>query len=165
MGCTETVGAPQTGQRTAFAETELPHFLQYMINHLFRFLSGTACRALWALRGREKGSPPAGPAVPIIAAGSRGCNSLRKKSEKIKFPLDKSKGTRYNSQRSEKRIRGRSSSGRAPPCQGGGSEFEPRRPLQKAVDLKIRSFFCILALPAARPAADAPPDCRKKLEF
>ena len=25
--------------------------------------------------------------------------------------------------------RGRSSSGRAPPCQGGGSEFEPRRPL------------------------------------
>ena len=30
-------------------------------------------------------------------------------------------------------ICGRSSSGRAPPCQGGGSEFEPRRPLQ---------FFC-----------------------
>ena len=27
------------------------------------------------------------------------------------------------------RICGRSSSGRAPPCQGGGSEFEPRRPL------------------------------------
>ena len=26
---------------------------------------------------------------------------------------------------------GFSSSGRAPPCQGGGSEFEPRRPLQK----------------------------------
>ena len=29
------------------------------------------------------------------------------------------------------RICGRSSSGRAPPCQGGGSEFEPRRPLQQ----------------------------------
>ena len=29
------------------------------------------------------------------------------------------------------RICGRSSSGRAPPCQGGGSEFEPRSPLQK----------------------------------
>ena len=28
-------------------------------------------------------------------------------------------------------ICGRSSSGRAPPCQGGGSEFEPRRPLQQ----------------------------------
>ena len=28
-------------------------------------------------------------------------------------------------------ICGRSSSGRAPPCQGGGSEFEPRRPLQE----------------------------------
>ena len=27
-------------------------------------------------------------------------------------------------------IRGLSSSGRAPPCQGGGSEFEPRSPLQ-----------------------------------
>ena len=26
---------------------------------------------------------------------------------------------------------GFSSSGRAPPCQGGGSEFEPRNPLQK----------------------------------
>ena len=30
----------------------------------------------------------------------------------------------------EAAICGRSSSGRAPPCQGGGSEFEPRRPLQ-----------------------------------
>ena len=28
---------------------------------------------------------------------------------------------------------GRSSSGRAPPCQGGGSEFEPRRPLQTSL--------------------------------
>ena len=27
---------------------------------------------------------------------------------------------------------GFSSSGRAPPCQGGGSEFEPRNPLQKS---------------------------------
>ena len=31
----------------------------------------------------------------------------------------------------ENAICGRSSSGRAPPCQGGGSEFEPRRPLQQ----------------------------------
>ena len=31
---------------------------------------------------------------------------------------------------SAKPSRGFSSSGRAPPCQGGGSEFEPRRPLQ-----------------------------------
>ena len=30
-------------------------------------------------------------------------------------------------------ICGHSSSGRAPPCQGGGSEFEPRCPLQKAI--------------------------------
>ncbi len=33
--------------------------------------------------------------------------------------------------------RGCSSSGRAPPCQGGGSEFEPRHPLHK-----IRPHFC-----------------------
>ena len=31
---------------------------------------------------------------------------------------------------------GLSSSGRAPPCQGGGSEFEPRNPLQKKRTLK-----------------------------
>ena len=31
--------------------------------------------------------------------------------------------------RSEAPLCGRSSSGRAPPCQGGGSEFEPRKPL------------------------------------
>ena len=33
--------------------------------------------------------------------------------------------------RSEAPFCGFSSSGRAPPCQGGGSEFEPRNPLQK----------------------------------
>ena len=31
-------------------------------------------------------------------------------------------------------ICGCSSSGRAPPCQGGGSEFEPRHPLHKNKD-------------------------------
>ena len=36
--------------------------------------------------------------------------------------------------------RGFSSSGRAPPCQGGGSEFEPRHPLQKG-RLKILSVL------------------------
>ena len=35
---------------------------------------------------------------------------------------------------------GLSSSGRAPPCQGGGSEFEPRRPLQKTC-CKCNGFF------------------------
>ena len=35
---------------------------------------------------------------------------------------------------------GFSSSGRAPPCQGGGSEFEPRHPLQKG-RLKILSVL------------------------
>ena len=36
---------------------------------------------------------------------------------------------------------GRSSSGRAPPCQGGGSEFEPRRPLQKNSGDWLTSVF------------------------
>ena len=44
------------------------------------------------------------------------------------------------------RICGRSSSGRAPPCQGGGSEFEPRRPLQyEAIvdaEMQKRWLFC-----------------------
>ena len=36
---------------------------------------------------------------------------------------------------------GLSSSGRAPPCQGGGSEFEPRRPLQKPIAFAIGFFI------------------------
>ncbi len=39
---------------------------------------------------------------------------------------------------------GCSSSGRAPPCQGGGSEFEPRHPLQsdkKSVGKHAGAFF------------------------
>ena len=36
---------------------------------------------------------------------------------------------------------GFSSSGRAPPCQGGGSEFEPRNPLQRLLH-KRQPFFC-----------------------
>ena len=42
-------------------------------------------------------------------------------------------------------ICGLSSSGRAPPCQGGGSEFEPRSPLQKCfagVHLLQSSIWC-----------------------
>ena len=38
-------------------------------------------------------------------------------------------------------ICGCSSSGRAPPCQGGGSEFEPRHPLQKILVLRNEDFF------------------------
>ena len=38
-------------------------------------------------------------------------------------------------------ICGLSSSGRAPPCQGGGSEFEPRSPLQKERGLALQVLF------------------------
>ena len=40
-----------------------------------------------------------------------------------------------------KNICGFSSSGRAPPCQGGGSEFEPRNPLQKGSAQEGWSFL------------------------
>ncbi len=41
-----------------------------------------------------------------------------------------------------RQICGCSSSGRAPPCQGGGSEFEPRHPLQKITDtIRCLLFF------------------------
>ena len=47
------------------------------------------------------------------------------------------------------RICGRSSSGRAPPCQGGGSEFEPRRPLQHEAivdaEMQRRWLFCSIS--------------------
>ena len=36
---------------------------------------------------------------------------------------------------------GCSSSGRAPPCQGGGSEFEPRHPLQKDKERNSVPYF------------------------
>ena len=52
---------------------------------------------------------------------------LLTKYRKCKLALDKSEKRRYN----QSCVCGRSSSGRARPCQGRGSEFEPRRPLQK----------------------------------
>ena len=41
-------------------------------------------------------------------------------------------------------ICGRSSSGRAPPCQGGGSEFEPRRPLQTNSKEPVYAGFLLI---------------------
>ena len=60
--------------------------------------------------------------------------------------------------RSEAPLCGRSSSGRAPPCQGGGSEFEPRRPLQNSktsVPARKRQLrrFLFVRRRAARPGA------------
>ena len=40
-------------------------------------------------------------------------------------------------------ICGLSSSGRAPPCQGGGSEFEPRKPLHKRKDVNSLDVFSV----------------------
>ena len=51
-------------------------------------------------------------------------------------------------------ICGFSSSGRAPPCQGGGSEFEPRNPLQTNPLLPVKAregfFFLYLKIPTNR---------------
>ena len=44
----------------------------------------------------------------------------------------------------ETAICGRSSSGRAPPCQGGGSEFEPRRPLQTNSKEPVYTGFLLI---------------------
>ena len=44
----------------------------------------------------------------------------------------------------ETAICGRSSSGRAPPCQGGGSEFEPRRPLQTNSKEPVYAGFLLI---------------------
>ena len=44
--------------------------------------------------------------------------------------------------RPEAPICGCSSSGRAPPCQGGGSEFEPRHPLQQKAPSQRLGAFC-----------------------
>ncbi len=49
-------------------------------------------------------------------------------------------------------ICGCSSSGRAPPCQGGGSEFEPRQPLQKENACPFGQAFCF---PLSSPLAHA----------
>ncbi len=52
------------------------------------------------------------------------------------------------------KICGFSSSGRAPPCQGGGSEFEPRNPLQTNPLLPVKAregfFFLYLKIPTNR---------------
>jgi hypothetical protein len=69
--------------------------------------------------------------------------------------------TPVESKASQKR-RGCSSSGRAPPCQGGGSEFEPRRPLQKDKsdsDLSFFLFFAFSNYKIKRPAKGAESGC------
>ena len=59
--------------------------------------------------------------------------------ENFRFPLDKRSDSCYNpSCRCEC-----SSSGRAPPCQGGGSEFEPRHSLQNKNGLRKQSVFIL----------------------
>ena len=66
---------------------------------------------------------------------------------------------------------GRSSSGRAPPCQGGGSEFEPRRPLQyEAIvdaEMQKRWLFCcfplrLLPVKKEKPEKEVKPSVSEK---
>ena len=66
------------------------------------------------------------------------------KRKSRKCGVDKHAFMRYN----QPCVCGRSSSGRARPCQGRGSEFEPRRPLQKeAPSLRmVLLFACSAAL-------------------
>ena len=56
---------------------------------------------------------------------------------------------------------GRSSSGRARPCQGRGSEFEPRRPLHKKQDHPLGGLvFCgANGIRWLETGSNSPPDC------
>ena len=58
---------------------------------------------------------------------------------------------------SQNRICGCSSSGRAPPCQGGGSEFEPRQPLQRKGTELIGAFVLSEGIIAADGQESAVP--------
>ena len=79
--------------------------------------------------------------------------------KKCRLGVDNGPGLRYNNRRRREQhpgtphgVCGRSSSGRAPPCQGGGSEFEPRRPLQHEAivdaEMQRRWLFCVIGAPA-----------------
>ena len=73
--------------------------------------------------------------APKLKFFSRRAAQRAENLKKCEFVVDKCRSLRYNNQRRRETpaqthgMCGRSSSGRAPPCQGGGSEFEPRRPL------------------------------------
>ncbi len=74
-----------------------------------------------------------------------------------KCRVDKPPGMRYNLSC----VCGRSSSGRARPCQGRGSEFEPRRPLQKETP-SVRMVFSFWNV-AGRPELAAS-TCAKRVK-
>ena len=58
---------------------------------------------------------------------------------------------------------GRSSSGRAPPCQGGGSGFEPRRPLHFIAPVILAGAFSFVSgEPAASTCAEGAFDRRER---
>ncbi len=67
---------------------------------------------------------------------------FKQKNEILHLRLDNADRLMYNIP-CKNEICGCSSSGRAPPCQGGGSEFQPRHPLQKkSVPIAGADFFC-----------------------
>ena len=79
----------------------------------------------------------------------------------FRFPLDKRRISCYNPLCSCEC----SSSGRAPPCQGGGSEFEPRHSLQKSKGRCNRPLLFwnpwVISIlgPAKPPLRNSPPLC------
>ena len=94
-----------------------------------------------------------GRQIPIICGYSKGSPLLASVAQLVEQRTENPRvvgsiptgGTKYNELFTT--LCGRSSSGRAPPCQGGGSEFEPRRPLHLAGSrnsLNIHGFrsFC-----------------------
>ena len=74
-----------------------------------------------------------------------------KNCKKCRLGVDNGPGLRYNNRRRREQhpgtphgVCGRSSSGRATPCQGGGSEFEPRRPLQTNSKEPVYAGFLLI---------------------
>ena len=97
---------------------------------------------------RETPTPYLYVVVPIVMP-TRGRHFLFPSAKK---GLDKPAPAGYNNTI----VCGFSSSGRAPPCQGGGSEFESRNPLQqKAQGISSCAFLFVVSLRETRTGQSA----------
>ncbi len=96
---------------------------------------------VWSPSGLPWAYAPHSPAAQIGAPTAKACAVT---ADIFGFELDNpafSDIINLTVSQRENLIRGRSSSGRAPPCQGGGSEFEPRRPLHVGTSCARSDFL------------------------
>ena len=88
-------------------------------------------------------------------------NTRAQKAKKLQFFLDKGESLCYNLSCSC----GCSSSGRAPPCQGGGSEFEPRHPLHKQSLSLTKAVFIFIKVQYNKQNKKRKSTCKSKCLF